>query len=524
MGDSTRLVEQQGIGFVKYLCAKYAMLYRDILQHDKGIDGEIELVDKSQIQNKHIGVQIKSRSQFDITRQDEISITVTEQNLSYWRAYGRPVVLMAYSKEEERVWWTRVDNAISKTIHISLGHTFSINSADNFIEIIRNYYTNLIQNMEVKNIAEILQELGVSVEDVLSPITKKLNQAEEFIQEKKYLQAANLYRALCTIYEQKSGLWFNYCGLLLEAGQYEEALQVSHEMRNQFPLKWESYYFCGVSLEVNGSPFEAKSQLEEAIHINPSAANALAFLGLINYRLGLYIEAKYYIFFAIVHERKDPQLYFNFGLCCEALELHQDALQSYNEALKLDLNCWDANYNKALLLKSMFYFWDALECLDRATDVDPTDYRAYYQSGFILKDLGHFERAIQKYRIALSLGLDSVSAYLDLGTLFYRNGHIEESKEYYSIYFQRIDLIGKIAIMDLGFNVASIIEINFDGIAASIIKFDIVDEISVFSAELLRSLVENKMIDSPFILDSRRELLDGMHRDYRNGETNDKNY
>ena len=83
MSDDTRLNEQQGLGFVKFLAGQFGCLYRDITQHDKGVDAEPELVGKISVQSPIIGVQVKARSKFQLTSDNEISITVTNQNLKY---------------------------------------------------------------------------------------------------------------------------------------------------------------------------------------------------------------------------------------------------------------------------------------------------------------------------------------------------------------------------------------------------------------------------------------------------------
>lgn len=120
MNDHNRLVEQSGVYHVGSLAARLGYLFRQIKEHDKGVDAEIELTQSIGVESPIIGVQIKARSDFRKNVDNTVSITVSEQNLRYWKSFGRPVVLIMYSDKEADVYWTRVDNASSQTIKISL--------------------------------------------------------------------------------------------------------------------------------------------------------------------------------------------------------------------------------------------------------------------------------------------------------------------------------------------------------------------------------------------------------------------
>jgi hypothetical protein len=174
MNDHNRLVEQSGVYHVGSLATQLGYLVRSIREHDKGVDAEIELTQSIDVESPIIGVQIKARSDFRKNVDNTVSITVSEQNLRYWKSFGRPVVLMIYSDKEADVYWTRVDNASSRTIKISLDQKFDESTVHQFARIISQYYANIAWNMPTKSVSEILAELGSTVGEVLTPIEQKV--------------------------------------------------------------------------------------------------------------------------------------------------------------------------------------------------------------------------------------------------------------------------------------------------------------------------------------------------------------
>jgi len=170
MGDHNRLIEQAGVGFFEHLASKLGYLYRPTGQHDKGVDAEIELTQSANALSNKIGIQIKSRSEFRKTKKNEISVIVKEQNLQYWKSYGRPVIFVAYSVGEENLYWTRVDNASSRTIKISLDKKFDSSTQQEFLKILSRYYADVAQNIDLKDVSVILGEIGSKINEVIKPI------------------------------------------------------------------------------------------------------------------------------------------------------------------------------------------------------------------------------------------------------------------------------------------------------------------------------------------------------------------
>jgi len=230
MGDHNRLIEQAGVGFFEHLASKLGYLYRPTGQHDKGVDAEIELTQSANALSNKIGIQIKSRSEFRKTKKNEISVIVKEQNLQYWKSYGRPVIFVAYSVGEENLYWTRVDNASSRTIKISLDKKFDSSTQQEFLKILSRYYADVAQNIDLKDVSVILGEIGSKINEVIKPIEKKLVAASNFMSERKFCEAAQIYELLALVYENVFSIWSNWVFCLLFSGELDRALSIAAQL------------------------------------------------------------------------------------------------------------------------------------------------------------------------------------------------------------------------------------------------------------------------------------------------------
>ena len=140
MSDHNRLVEGEGVYAIGFTAHKLGLLFRQVKEHDKGIDAEIELTQTVNAISPIIGLQIKARSRFKVLRDKKISIRVSEQNLRYWKNYGRPVILIAYS--HEGAYWTRVDNTTSRNIIVDYTSIFDESTIKFLVEILSDYYSS----------------------------------------------------------------------------------------------------------------------------------------------------------------------------------------------------------------------------------------------------------------------------------------------------------------------------------------------------------------------------------------------
>lgn len=423
MSDHSRIVEQKGVYYVGYLAGELGYLFRQIKEHDKGVDAEIELIKEIGLQSPILGVQVKARSKFRITTDNEISVTVTEQNLTYWKSFGRPVILAAYSDDRHEVYWTRVDNASSRTIRISLEQKFDTSTLQAFPRIISQYYANFSKNIEIKTVSEILTEFGSTIGEVLSPIEQKLEKAETLLSHGKFKEAATIYRALVTIYEDAPLIWHNLGICLLSLNEYKQAYDIAIKLFEKYPDNLEACNLLGSSLAGVEQYEQAEKILLTALKKKPfSVASSMLWnsLGLLHYWQGRNAEAIEEFSVAATYDPNDHNVFFNLALCSIATSEYTKALEYFDKCIANNPHNSEGLLSKGLLLSYLWRLWEALDYYDRAIQLNPRDYRALYNSADLLKDLGKDERAIQRFHMALDEIPESSLLHYNLGLLYCR--------------------------------------------------------------------------------------------------------
>jgi tetratricopeptide (TPR) repeat protein len=512
MSDHNRLVEQRGVSFVEFLAAQYGCLYRRVTEHDKGVDADIELTRSLGNFSPIMGVQVKSRSEFKPTVENEISITVTEQNLRYWKSYGHPVVLMAYCDADRKVYWTRVDNAPSRTVKISLFQKFDDSAVNNFAQIISQYYANLTRNLSAKDVSEILSELGNTVDEVLNPVEQKLNAANALMSGRKYREAAQIYKSLALIYEDVHSLKYNLGVCLLESGEYDKAIDVVNEVLKKSPDALNYYNLLSAALELAGRDEEAESALLKVIKRKITSFEAWNNLGLLHWRQSRNKEAYENLRVAAAYAPNDDAIYFNLALCSIALKKYRQAIYYYDKCININPSHYNAFNAKGLILECLFRVWEALESYDSAIKIDTKNPCALYNSAFLLKDLGYDERAIQRYHMALEERPGERAIHFNLGVLYCRIDnwltaayHFDKSYNYPESNLAHEKLEGKTRIIDIGYEVFYLIDIEFTKRSVRILSVNSKPKLAMFNMPLMRErLKQAHIINKPFLPEDRR--------------------
>lgn len=81
----------------------------------------------------------------------------------------------------------------------------------------------------------------------------------------------------------------------------------------------------------------------------------------------------------------------------------EEALQNFEEALKIDQNDHNAIFGRALSLMGLNRDEEALESLSRAISIKPDFAAAYANRGILHDRMGYYEDAVKDYRYALKL-------------------------------------------------------------------------------------------------------------------------
>ncbi|NJL41202.1 MAG: tetratricopeptide repeat protein [Leptolyngbyaceae cyanobacterium SM1_4_3] len=93
----------------------------------------------------------------------------------------------------------------------------------------------------------------------------------------------------------------------------------------------------------------------------------------------------------------------SFGRQQFQADQYSQALQCFDQALKLDPNLTDAWNGRGAALKKLGNFPEALAAYDRALQLDPNSYKAWCNKGLLLEDLKDYSNAVTCYETALKL-------------------------------------------------------------------------------------------------------------------------
>lgn len=159
-----------------------------------------------------------------------------------------------------------------------------------------------------------------------------------------------------------------------------------------------------VLLKLN-RPLEALGSYDKALAIDKNfyealigKGNALSILGQQQYALSSFDRAREI-------RPKDFQVWYNRGtLLAQAFKKHEEALKSFNQAIKFKDDFYPAWLGKGLALSELKRYNEALSTFDKAKDLEPRDPFVWANRGDVLEQLGRPQEARESYNKAIELG------------------------------------------------------------------------------------------------------------------------
>jgi predicted O-linked N-acetylglucosamine transferase (SPINDLY family) len=126
-----------------------------------------------------------------------------------------------------------------------------------------------------------------------------------------------------------------------------------------------------------------------------------------------------------------PQVHSNLGLIHATRAHWKDAIASYTRALELEPNFADACNNLGIAFIKQGMRAEAAAAFQRAVDLDPNQAAAHSNLGNVLKELGTLDEAVACYKRALELQADSADAYNNLGVALTAQGQWDQATYFY---------------------------------------------------------------------------------------------
>ncbi|MEI2761479.1 tetratricopeptide repeat protein [Methanothrix soehngenii] len=90
------------------------------------------------------------------------------------------------------------------------------------------------------------------------------------------------------------------------------------------------------------------------------------------------------------------------GIALYDLGKYDEAIQAYDQAIRINPQFAEAWYNKGVALTALGKYDEAIKACDQAISINPQFAEAWYNKGVVLKALGKYDEAIKAFEIRLS--------------------------------------------------------------------------------------------------------------------------
>ena len=114
---------------------------------------------------------------------------------------------------------------------------------------------------------------------------------------------------------------------------------------------------------------------------------------------------------------KSPQILLGYGLALNAMSRHEDALATFDLAIKHKGRFAEAHNNRGGVLVALQRYGEALESFDRAIAIKPDYAEAVYNRGNALHKLGRNAEALQSFERAIALRPSYAKAHANHGVV-----------------------------------------------------------------------------------------------------------
>ncbi len=158
----------------------------------------------------------------------------------------------------------------------------------------------------------------------------------------------------------------------------------------------------GFTYERMGKTKEALQEFEKAVALQADNFDAMANLGVAYAKSGMYNESLAALKKSI-EIKKDHKTYDKLGLVYAEMRMNKEAIESFNEAIKIYPRYAKAHNDLAVVHGRTGKFELALDNFNKAIKIDWDYADAHYNLGILLEYLGQKEKAKEEFEIAARL-------------------------------------------------------------------------------------------------------------------------
>ena len=278
-----------------------------------------------------------------------------------------------------------------------------------------NKRKEIYPRMTLDEILEKTLEDLLSIESGIEDRNELYNKQNAFFKLKKYGKAIEYADKILKL-EQNSFVFIHKGRALGKLKKYKEALECYDKAISvEQPINVFALTYKGFTLEKIGKLEDALECYNEAIDIKPNGAMAYSGKGSVLDKLEKYGEALRYINKALeLSNYQYAYMWVKKGLILSKSGKDEDALECYNEAIKIDPTDVSTYTEKSWALSRLERYEMVLECIDKALELSNYQYAStWVEKGLVLSKLGKDEDALECYNEAIKIDPTDVSTYTE---------------------------------------------------------------------------------------------------------------
>jgi predicted TPR repeat methyltransferase len=153
-----------------------------------------------------------------------------------------------------------------------------------------------------------------------------------------------------------------------------------------------------INTHQSGRTAEAKVMYERILRRRPHDADALNFLGMLEFQRGERARGIKLLQRSVQSLPANPHSWLNLGNMMMAVDEAEAGADAYRHATDLAPDLWQAWFNRGTCLRRLRRFEEAMDCLKTAISLKPGHDAAYEKLGMILYRGGKTEELVKLYR------------------------------------------------------------------------------------------------------------------------------
>ena len=171
------------------------------------------------------------------------------------------------------------------------------------------------------------------------------------------------------------------------------------------------------------------------IKFNSNDAQLIYLLGLSSINLQKFLDAEKY-FEKLISIKKTPEIYYTYGNIQKKIKKYNDAVISFENAIKLKPNFSEAYNNLGNTKKIINKRDEAIVCYQKAIEFKNNNIEALISLSAILKEDRNYVDLIEVYKSILKLDKNNIKTLYNLGSAYLFTGNISEGKKYFEKIFE----------------------------------------------------------------------------------------